>query len=408
MRCRGQLLGRRRFPSALGLASARWQTWQTRCCQRICLCSRGNHRAVNRSKDGAGVIEKHAPWRKQRHTSRRAIEELRANLVFQRPDMPTNRGLRDVKALGGATHVSLLGNGDEIADLREAHVSDRAGRREVGQAEAAYGARPKRYWIVGARSRHDAAMAIEILSLSQIERMRRAGRLAAETLAFVGSRLRPGMSTAEIDRLVREDTARRGGRPSQLGYSGFPAAVCTSRNNVVCHGIPSPRELLQVGDIINIDVTTNIDGYHGDTSAMFLIGEVSADAKRIVDVARRCRDVGIAVIRDGARLGDIGAAIEELARNEGVGVVKEIGGHGIGRQMHADPHVAHTGKRGSGPRLKAGMAITVEPMVNLGSAATRQLDDGWTIVTADGSLSAQWEHTVVVTRDGYEIMTNLA
>jgi len=251
-------------------------------------------------------------------------------------------------------------------------------------------------------------MAIEILSLSQIERMRRAGRLAAETLAFVGSRLRPGMSTAEIDRLVREDTARRGGRPSQLGYSGFPAAVCTSRNNVVCHGIPSPRELLQVGDIINIDVTTNIDGYHGDTSAMFLIGEVSADAKRIVDVARRCRDVGIAVIRDGARLGDIGAAIEELARNEGVGVVTEIGGHGIGRQMHADPHVAHTGKRGSGPRLKAGMAITVEPMVNLGSAATRQLDDGWTIVTADGSLSAQWEHTVVVTRDGYEIMTNLA
>ena len=250
-------------------------------------------------------------------------------------------------------------------------------------------------------------MAIEILSPTQIERMRRAGRVAAETLAFVGSQLRPGMSTAEIDRLVREDTARRGGRPSQLGYQGFPAAVCTSRNDVVCHGIPSARELLEPGDILNIDVTTNVDGYHGDTSAMFIIGEAGPAARRLVDVARRCRDTGIAVIRDGARLGDIGAAIEELAKKEGVGVVTEVGGHGIGRTMHAEPHVAHVGTRGTGRRLKAGMAITVEPMVNLGSAAVRSLDDGWTIVTADGSLSAQWEHTVVVTRDGYEVMTQL-
>ncbi len=250
-------------------------------------------------------------------------------------------------------------------------------------------------------------MAIEILSLSQIERMRRAGRVAAETLAFVGSQLRPGMSTAEIDRLVREDTARRGGRPSQLGYQGFPAAVCTSRNDVVCHGIPSAREFLEHGDIINIDVTTNVDGYHGDTSAMFIIGEASPEARRLVDVARRCRDTGIAVIRDGARLGDIGAAIEELAKKEGVGVVAEVGGHGIGRTMHAEPHVAHVGKRGTGRRLKAGMAITVEPMVNLGSAVVRSLDDGWTIVTADGGLSAQWEHTVVVTPGGYELMTQL-
>lgn len=250
-------------------------------------------------------------------------------------------------------------------------------------------------------------MAIEILAAAQIERMRRAGRIAAETLAFVGSQLRIGMSTHEIDQLVRQDTARRGGRPSQLGYHGFPAAVCTSRNSVVCHGIPSRTELLADGDILNIDVTTNVDGYHGDTSAMFFIGTVSPDARRIVDIARRCRDVGISVIREGARLGDIGAAIEEVARQQGVGVVTEIGGHGIGRHMHADPHVAHTGKRGSGPRLRAGMAITVEPMVNLGGAAVRQLDDGWTIVTADGSLSAQWEHTVVVTRDGFEIMTQL-
>lgn len=250
-------------------------------------------------------------------------------------------------------------------------------------------------------------MAIEILSSSQIERMRRAGRAAAETLAFVGAQLRPGMSTKEIDLLVREDTARRGGRPSQLGYNGFPAAVCTSRNDVVCHGIPSSRELLAPGDIINVDVTTNVDGYHGDTSATFLIGEVAPDARRLAEVARRCRDAGIAVIREGARLGDIGAAIAELARKEGVSVVTEVGGHGIGRHMHAEPHVAHTGKRGVGLRLKAGMAITVEPMVNLGSAAVRTLDDGWTIVTADGSLSAQWEHTIVVTRDGHELMTQL-
>lgn len=250
-------------------------------------------------------------------------------------------------------------------------------------------------------------MAIEILSPAQIERMRRAGRAAAETLAFVGSQLRPGLSTADLDRLVREDTARRGGAPSQLGYKGFPAAVCTSRNHVVCHGIPSPRELLEPGDILNVDVTTNVDGYHGDTSATFLIGEVSAEARRLVDIARRCRDAGISAIRHGARLGDIGAAIEELARQEGVSVVAEVGGHGIGRTMHAEPHVSHVGKRGTGLRLKEGMALTVEPMVNLGGAAIRMLDDGWTLVTADGSLSAQWEHTVVVTREGYELMTEL-
>jgi methionyl aminopeptidase len=251
----------------------------------------------------------------------------------------------------------------------------------------------------------EGAPMIAILSASEIDRMRRAGQAAARTLAFVGLELRPGMSTADIDRLVREDTARRGGRPSQLGYHGFPAAVCTSRNEVVCHGIPSAHERLEVGDIINIDVTTELDGYHGDTSAMFVIGEASEAARRLVDVARRCRDAGIAVIRDGARVGDIGAAIRELAEREGVGVVSELGGHGIGRKMHAAPHVSHVGKRGTGRRLKAGMALTVEPMVNLGGAAVRFLDDKWTVVTADRSLSAQWEHTVVVTGDGHEIMT---
>jgi methionyl aminopeptidase len=246
---------------------------------------------------------------------------------------------------------------------------------------------------------------IEILSAAEIERMRKAGRAAARTLAFVGSELRPGMSTADIDRLVREDTARRRGRPSQLGYNGFPAAVCTSRNHVVCHGIPSDQERLEAGDVVNIDVTTEIDGYHGDTSAMFVIGEASEQARSLVDIARRCRDAGIAVIRDGARVGDIGAAIQELARRERVSVVTELGGHGIGRRMHSDPHVSHVGTRGTGLRLKAGMALTVEPMVNLGGPGVRFLDDDWTVVTADGSLSAQWEHTVVVTLGGYEITT---
>ncbi|HVJ93301.1 MAG TPA: type I methionyl aminopeptidase [Labilithrix sp.] len=248
-------------------------------------------------------------------------------------------------------------------------------------------------------------MPIEILSPTEIARMRRAGRAASETLAFIGSRIRPGISTADIDRWVREDTARRGGRPSQLGYKGFPAAVCTSKNDVVCHGIPGERVRLEPGDIVNVDVTTNLDGYHGDTSATFIVGEASADAKRLVEVARRCRDAGIGVVREGARLGDIGAAIEEVARKEGVSVVTEFGGHGIGRRMHQEPHVAHTGTRGAGPRLKAGMALTVEPMLNLGRADVRLLDDGWTVVTADGSLSAQWEHTIVVTREGCEIMT---
>jgi methionyl aminopeptidase len=250
-------------------------------------------------------------------------------------------------------------------------------------------------------------MAIEILSAREIEHMRLAGRAAAETLAYIGSQIRPGISTAEIDRWVREDTARRGGRPSQLGYKGFPAAVCTSKNEVVCHGIPSERDVLESGDIVNVDVTTNLDGYHGDTSATFIVGAASADATRLVEIARRCRDAGIAVIREGARLGDIGAAIDELAKSEGVSVVTELGGHGIGRRMHAEPHVSHTGRRGAGPRLRAGMAITVEPMVNLGRADVRFLDDGWTVVTVDGSLSAQWEHTVIVTRDGHEITTLL-
>lgn len=250
-------------------------------------------------------------------------------------------------------------------------------------------------------------MPVEILSAREIERMRRAGAVAAATLRAVGARLRAGMTTAQIDQLVRDDTARRGGRPSQLGYHGFPAAVCTSRNEVVCHGIPSARERLTDGDIVNVDVTTELDGYHGDTSATFVLGEVSPEARKVVEVCRRCLQAGLAVVRDGARMGDIGAAIEELAAREGCGVVTEYGGHGIGRKMHMEPHVSHAGKRGVGLRLRAGMAFTIEPMITLGRPGVRLLDDGWTVVTRDGSPSAQFEHTVIVTRDGCEVVTLL-
>jgi methionyl aminopeptidase len=248
-------------------------------------------------------------------------------------------------------------------------------------------------------------MSVEILGTREIAAMREAGAAAAATLAHVATRLRAGISTADIDRWVRNHTASLGGRPSQLGYKGFPAAVCTSKNQVVCHGVPTPHEVLQPGDIINVDVTTCLDGFHGDTSATFAIGPLSPGAQHVMDVARRCRDAGIAVVRDGARLGDVGAAVEELARREGCSVVREFGGHGIGRKMHMDPHVSHVGPRGSGLRLRAGMVFTVEPMINLGGAEVRLLGDGWTVVTADGSLSAQFEHTVLVTRDGFEILT---
>jgi methionyl aminopeptidase len=249
-------------------------------------------------------------------------------------------------------------------------------------------------------------MAIEIHGPAEIARLRRAGAAAAATLAHVGERLRPGVTTAEIDAWVRAHTEAQGGAPSQLGYRGFPAAVCTSRNSVVCHGIPSRDEALAPGDIVNVDITTQLGGFHGDTSATFTIGDASPDATRLVDVARRCRDAGIAVVRDGARLGDVGAAIADLARTEGCSVVVEFGGHGIGRQMHMPPHVAHVGTRGAGLRLRAGMAITIEPMINAGAPAVRLLGDGWTVVTADGSLSAQFEHTVLVTRSGCEILTS--
>lgn len=255
------------------------------------------------------------------------------------------------------------------------------------------------------RTPHGSAMPIERFTEAEQARLREAGQVAAATLAWVGSQLCAGMSTADIDALVREDTRRRGGKPSQLGYHGFPAAVCTSVNDVVCHGIPSATLILREGDLVNVDVTTLLDGFHGDTSATFPIGRVAPEVELLLTRARACRDVGIDQVGPDARLGDIGAAIATLAHSYGYSVVREFGGHGIGRTMHADPHVPHVGHRGRGLRLRPGMALTIEPMINVGSAGIALDGDGWTVRTADGSLSAQFEHTILVTETGHEVLT---
>jgi methionyl aminopeptidase len=248
-------------------------------------------------------------------------------------------------------------------------------------------------------------VAIEIRSPKEIEAMRVVAQLAAETLLLVGDKIRPGMTTEQINTLVHEDTLRQGAAPAPLNYRGFPKSVCTSVNDVVCHGIPG-AQVLREGDIVNVDVTHFYKGFYGDTSATFYIGTPSADARKVTEVARKSLELGIAEVKEGARLGDIGAAIQEYVESHGCSVVRDYVGHGIGRRFHEDPQVKHFGKRGSGERLKAGMTFTIEPMVNLGRFET-VLDekDKWTVWTVDGSLSAQFEHTVLVTKHGCEVLT---
>jgi methionyl aminopeptidase len=251
---------------------------------------------------------------------------------------------------------------------------------------------------------------IEIMSSRDLERMRAACKLAADTLVIVGEHLRAGMTTDDINTLVHDYTLARGAIPSPLNYHGFPKSVCTSVNEVVCHGIPGSR-VLKDGDIINVDVTSYLpakDGFHGDTSATFYIGEPSPEAKKVVEVARYCLELGIAQVKDGARLGDIGAAIQEYAQAQGCSVVRDYVGHGIGRKFHTEPQVPHYGTRGAGKRIKAGMVFTIEPMINLGRLECEVLKDGWTVLTADRSLSAQFEHTIVVTQNGAEVLTERA
>jgi len=251
-------------------------------------------------------------------------------------------------------------------------------------------------------------MHISLKSPEDIERMRVAGRLAAEVLQVVAPHVRPGVSTAELDRICHDHIVNvQGAIPANVGYKGFPATVCTSVNNVICHGIPSESKILKDGDIINIDVTVIKDGWHGDTSRMYFVGEPNVLARRLVDVTREAMFRGIRAVRPGATLGDIGHAIQQYAEGERFSVVREYCGHGIGRIYHEDPQVLHYGQPGTGVVLKKGMTFTIEPMINAGSRQTKLLGDGWTVVTRDKSLSAQWEHTVAVTDDGVEILTRL-
>jgi methionyl aminopeptidase len=236
------------------------------------------------------------------------------------------------------------------------------------------------------------------------EGMRKAGRLAAEILDALALRVQPGVSTAELDALVREMTLDGGAVPATLGYRGYTHSCCISINHVVCHGIPSDKRLKD-GDIVNIDVTPLLDGWHGDTSRMYLVGDVPLKAKRLVEVTHECLMIGIAQVRPGARLGDIGAAIQSHAERHRYGVVRDFCGHGLGRLFHDAPEVVHAARAGTGPELKPGMFLTIEPMINLGRPHVKLLNDGWTAVTRDKSLSAQFEHSLGITEDGAEIFT---
>lgn len=246
---------------------------------------------------------------------------------------------------------------------------------------------------------------IVILSEAEIDKMRKAGRLAAELLEHLGKMVAPGVSTQAINDEAEKWTRARGAKSAPLGYKGFPKSICTSINDVVCHGIPDPKAVLKNGDIINIDVTPILDGYYGDTSKTFLVGQPSAAARQLVDVTLECLRRGIREVAPGKRIGDIGAAIQEYAEEFGYGVVREFVGHGIGKTFHSAPQVPHYGTRGKGRRLQAGMAFTIEPMINIGHWKTKVLKDGWTAITQDGSLSAQFEHTIVVTPTGVEVLT---
>jgi methionyl aminopeptidase len=234
--------------------------------------------------------------------------------------------------------------------------------------------------------------------------MRAAGRLGAEILDALVPHVVPGVETQELDDIVRSMTIAGGGVPATLGYRGYTHSCCISINHVICHGIPSEKKLRD-GDIVNIDVTPMLDGWHGDTSRMFFVGDVPVKAKRLVDVTYECLMLGIEQVKPGNHIGDIGAAIQAHAEKHRYGVVRDFCGHGLGRLFHDAPEVVHAARAGSGPEIRPGMFFTIEPMINIGKAAGKVLEDGWTAVTRDRSLSAQFEHSIGVTETGYEIFT---
>jgi methionyl aminopeptidase len=260
------------------------------------------------------------------------------------------------------------------------------------------------YEAVTAEDSHARSGAIRLHGPEGFEGMRRAGRAAAEVLDSLIPHVVPGVTTQAIDDIVYREMRARGGVPATLGYRGFTGSSCLSINHVVCHGIPGDR-VLKDGDIVNIDVTILLDGWHGDTSRMFLVGDVGVKARRLVDVTFECLMLGIAQARPGNHLGDIGHAIQTFAEKHRYGVVRDFCGHGLGRVFHDAPEVIHAGRPGTGPELKPGMFFTIEPMINIGKPAVKVLDDGWTAVTRDRSLSAQFEHSIGITEDGCEIFT---
>lgn len=249
-------------------------------------------------------------------------------------------------------------------------------------------------------------MSTLIKTPDEIEKMRVAGRLAAEVLTMIGEHVRPGVTTEELNRICHDYIVGvQDAIPAPLNYRGFPKSICTSVNQVICHGIPSDKKVLKDGDIINIDVTVIKDGYHGDTSKMFFVGQPSILAQRLVKVTQECLYKALALVRPGCTLGDIGHVIQQHAQGHRFSVVREYCGHGIGKVFHEDPQILHYGKPGTGMKLAAGMTFTIEPMINAGSHLTKLLPDGWTVVTKDHKLSAQWEHTVLCTETGIEILT---
>lgn len=248
-------------------------------------------------------------------------------------------------------------------------------------------------------------MAVTIKSTAEIEKMRVAGRLAAEVLTMIAPHVQAGITTDELNTLCHDYIVNvQQAIPAPLNYHGFPKSICTSVNHVICHGIPGDKKLKE-GDVVNIDITVIKEGYHGDTSQMFHVGKTSILAQRLSNVARECMYIGINLVKPGAQLGDIGAAIQKHGERNGFSIVREYCGHGIGAVFHEEPQVLHYGDAGTGLVLAEGMCFTIEPMLNAGKRHIRQLPDNWTVVTKDRSLSAQWEHTLLVTKSGYDILT---
>ncbi|NKB76004.1 MAG: type I methionyl aminopeptidase [Gammaproteobacteria bacterium] len=248
-------------------------------------------------------------------------------------------------------------------------------------------------------------MAVTIKNCDEIEKMRIVGRLASQVLDMIGQHVAPGVTTDQLNTICHDYiTKEQEAIPAPLNYRGFPKSICTSVNHVICHGIPSEKKL-KTGDVINIDITVIKDEFHGDTSRMFFVGEPSIRAKRVCQISYECMHKGIDLVRPGTRLGDIGHVIQQHAESNGFSVVREYCGHGIGRVFHEDPQVLHYGVPGTGFQLESGMTFTIEPMINVGKKETKLLSDQWTVVTKDRSLSAQWEHTILVTDTGHEILT---